>query len=84
MAVGGSLKPSGGAERPAGLIFFKVGGCLIVSLDSSTERLAVAVEEIRDILLVMSECLGHLTRYAFEDLNDDRKFECGHEHQPSG
>ena len=52
-------------------------------VEESTVRLAVAVEEMRDVLLVMSECLGHLTRYAFEDLNDDRKFECGHDHRPS-
>ena len=45
--------------------------------------LVAAVEDIRDVLVTISECVGHLARYAFEDLNDDRKFECGHEHQPS-
>ena len=45
--------------------------------------LVAAVEDIRDVLVAISECVRHLARYAFEDLNDDRKFECGHEHQPS-
>ena len=74
------LRRGTGAAAP---LFFVLGREVGVVPSQVELDLVAAVEDIRDVLVAISECVSHLARYAFEDLNDDRKFECGHEHQPS-
>ena len=67
-------------------VFFAEGGVVVsletdLALVAAMERVATAVESLDATVLIIHASIAHLARYAFEDLNEDRKIEAGPRHE---